>query len=84
MATTRFKGTVKADAFEGPISGAITGDVTGAVTLPTYTVAGLPSAANNARKIVYVSNGNAGAATVAVSNGSAWLNLVTGTAVSAT
>lgn len=52
-------------------------------TLPTYTVAGVPSAAANARKLIYVSNGNAGSATVAVSNGTIWINLVTGTAISA-
>lgn len=88
MATTRFRGTVKADAFEGPISGDITGNVTGnvtgAITLPTYTVAGLPAASTNTRKVVWCSNGNAGAACLAVSNGTDWLRIVFGAAVSAT
>lgn len=49
-----------------------------------YTVAQLPAAsAANAGFIVYVTNGNTGAACLAVSNGTSWLRL-TGTAVSAT
>lgn len=54
--------------------------------LPTFTVAQLVTyaAASHTGEIVYCSNGNAGAATVAVSNGTDWLNLVTGLAVSAT
>jgi len=84
MASSTFSGPVTSEnGFIGAVTGAVTGDVTGAVTLPTYTVAGVPSAAANTRKIIYVSNGNAGAATVAVSNGTNWLNLVTGTAISA-
>lgn len=53
--------------------------------LPSYTVAGVPSAATlGAGTLIFVSNGNAGAPTIAYSTGSAWFNAVTGTAISAT
>ena len=52
--------------------------------LPTYTVAGLPAAAvGNAGRIVRCSNGNAGVACLAVSNGTNWLRVVFGAAVAA-
>lgn len=52
--------------------------------LPTYTVAGAPSAATaGAGAIIYVSNGLAGAATVAVSDGTNWKSAA-GTTISAT
>lgn len=58
----------------------------GHVGLVGFTVAQLAAypASAHTREIVYVSNGNAGSATVAVSNGTDWINLVSGTAVSAT
>jgi hypothetical protein len=58
----------------------------GRVGLVGFTVAQLANypASAHTREIIYVSNGNAGAATVAVSNGTIWINLVSGTAVSAT
>lgn len=58
----------------------------GRIGLPTFTVAQLANypAASHTSEIIYVSNGNAGAATVAVSNGTIWINLVSGLAVSAT
>lgn len=50
--------------------------------LPAYTVATVPSASTmGAGSIIYVSDGNAGGDTVAVSDGTDWLNLVAGTAV---
>jgi hypothetical protein len=52
--------------------------------LPTYTVAALPAAASNTGRIVRCSNGNAGAACLAVSNGTSWLRVVFGTAVAVT
>lgn len=81
MAQTTFSGPVRSDnGFIGPI----TGDVVGAVKLPTYTVAGAPSAATaGAGTIIYVSNGLAGAPTVAVSNGTNWISSA-GTTISAT
>lgn len=49
-----------------------------------YTVAQLPAASTaNAGFVVYVTNGNAGVACLAVSNGISWLRL-TGAAVNAT
>lgn len=52
--------------------------------LPTYTVAGVPSAATSgAGTIIYVSNGLAGAPTVAVSDGTNWKSAA-GTTISAT
>jgi hypothetical protein len=50
-------------------------------TLSTYTVATLPSAAAHRNRLIMVSNGNAGAPCVAVSNGTAWLRIVPGAAV---
>lgn len=41
------------------------------LTAPTYTVAGLPSASSNARRIVYVSN-ESGGAVIAFSDGTSW------------
>lgn len=41
------------------------------VTLPTYTVAGVPAAASNARGLIYVSD-ETGGATVAFSDGADW------------
>ena len=77
MAQTTFSGPVRSD------NGFI-GDMVGAVKLPTYTVAGAPSAATaGAGTIIYVSNGLAGAPTVAVSNGTNWISSA-GTTISAT
>jgi hypothetical protein len=52
-------------------------------TLSTYTVATLPSAAAHNGRLIWVSNGNAGAPCLAVSNGTAWLRIIPGTAVAA-
>lgn len=41
------------------------------LTLPSYTVAGLPAASSNARRMVYVSN-ETGGAVPAFSDGSQW------------
>lgn len=79
MKTTYLRNALKADAFEGPISG----NVTGSVQLPTYTVAGLPAASTNARRVVYCSNGDAGSPCLAVSNGTNWLRVALGAAVAA-
>jgi hypothetical protein len=85
MARTTFTGPVKSNnGFEGNVTGNVTGTVTGAVTLPTYTVAGVPSASANARKLIYVSNGAAGSPVVAFSNGTSWLRCDTLAAISAT
>ena len=53
-------------------------------TLPTYTVATLPSAAGHPQRLIWVSNGNAGVACMAVSNGTSWLRITPGAAVAAT
>ena len=89
MATTTFRGTVAAtDGFTGDLTGDITGDVTGTLNgtavLTSYTVSGLPAASTNTRRLVYVSNGDAGSPCLAVSNGTNWLRIALGTAVSAT
>lgn len=57
---------------------------TSAGALPTYTVATLPSAAANNRRVVHCSNGAAGAPCLAVSDGTNWRRITFGTAVSAT
>lgn len=75
--------------FSGPVNstngfvGDVTGDVTGSVTVPTFTVATAPSAVGLAGTIIYVSDGLAGAPTVAVSDGTDWISAA-GTAIAAT
>lgn len=56
-------------------------DVAAGPVLPTYAVAALPAAAANNGRIVRCSNGNAGVACLAVSNGTSWLRVVFGAAV---
>lgn len=70
MGTTTFSGPVVS---QNGFSGNVTGAVTGAVTLPSYTVAGVPAAAGATGTLIYVSNGAAGSPVVAFSNGTNWL-----------
>jgi hypothetical protein len=58
----------------GTISGTI-------MTLKSYDVASVPSA-SPAGQMIYVTDGNAGAATVAVSDGSAWKVVALGATIS--
>lgn len=53
----------------------------GPFALADYSVAELPSASANPQSIVYCSNGNAGVACLAVSNGTDWLRIALGAAV---
>jgi len=61
--------------FSGPVvsPGGFEGDVTGAITLPTFTVATVPSAEDLTGTIVFVSDGLAGSPTIAVSDGTDWI-----------
>lgn len=52
--------------------------------LRTYTVAGLPTAADRPRALCWVSDGDAGQPCLAVSDGTAWRRIALGAAVSAT
>jgi hypothetical protein len=82
MGTTTFSGPVVS---QNGFSGNVTGDVTGAIKLPTYTVAGAPSAsAAGAGTAIYVSNGAAGSPVMAFSNGTNWLRVDTLATISAT
>lgn len=69
--------------FSGPVTSrnGFVGALTGSPKLPTYTVATVPAIAA-AGTMIYVSNGLAGAPTVAVSNGTNWISAA-GTAVAA-
>jgi len=58
----------------GTISGTI-------MTLPSYAVSGVPFA-SPAGQMIYVTDGNSGAATVAVSDGSAWKVVALGATIS--
>lgn len=58
----------------GTISGTI-------MTLPSYAVSGVPSA-SPAGQLIYVTDGNSGAATVACSDGSDWKVVALGAAIS--
>ena len=58
--------------------GAISGTI---VTLPSYAVSGVPSA-SPAGQVIYVTDGNSGAATVACSNGSDWKVVALGATIS--
>ncbi len=55
-----------------------------AIRLDPFTVATLPPASAHTGKQVYVSNGNAGAPCLAYSNGTSWLRVLLGAAVSTT
>jgi hypothetical protein len=81
MASTTFSGPVTST---NGFVGAVTGDVTGAIQVPTYTVATAPSAsaAGIAGTLVYVSDGAAGSAILAFSDGTDWLRSDTGAAIS--
>jgi hypothetical protein len=64
-----------------------TADTVGAITLPSYTVAGLAASlppALNTGKLVHCSNGATGSPCLAYSNGTNWLRVVFGAAVAAT
>ena len=58
----------------GTISGTI-------MTLPSYAASGVPSA-SPAGQMIYVTDGNSGAATVAVSDGSNWKVVALGATIS--
>lgn len=58
----------------GTISGTI-------MTLPSYAVSGVPSA-SPAGQLIYVTDGNSGAATVACSDGSDWKVVALGATIS--
>lgn len=79
MASTTFSGPVTSEnGFIGDVTGNVTGTVTGAIKVPTYTVAGAPSAATaGAGTVIYVSNGAAGSPVLAFSNGTNWLRVDT-------
>jgi hypothetical protein len=66
--------------FSGPVT--VTNGVVAGITVPTYTVASAPSAANIAGSIIFVSNGVAGEPTLAVSDGTDWISNA-GTAIAA-
>ena len=81
MASTTFSGPVTST---NGFVGAVTGDVTGAIKVPTYTVATAPSAsAAGAGTLVYVSDGAAGSAILAVSDGTNWKRSDTGGTIAA-
>ena len=72
MGTTTFSGPVVSEnGFEGVSQ------------VPTFTVATAPSAAAIAGSIIYVSNGAAGATTLAFSDGTNWLRTDTRAAIAA-
>lgn len=79
MAQTSFSGPVAStNGFIGDVTGNVTGNVTGVVTgavvLPTYTVSAANALTKTAGKIIYVSNGLAGAPCIAVGNGTNWIS----------
>jgi hypothetical protein len=81
MASTTFSGPVTST---NGFVGAVTGDVTGAIQVPTYTVATAPSAsAAGAGTLVYVSDGAAGSAILAFSDGTNWKRSDTGGTIAA-
>lgn len=85
MANSSFSGPVNsANGFVGAVLGSVTGDVVGSVTLPAFTVTTANALATKPiGKLIFVSNGLAGAPCVAVGNGTIWVSPA-GTAISAT
>jgi hypothetical protein len=72
--------------FSGPVvsTNGFTGDVTGAIKVPTYTVATAPSASTaGAGTVIYVSDGAAGSAILAFSDGTNWKRSDTGATIAA-
>jgi hypothetical protein len=68
--------------FSGPVTS--TDGFVGDIKVPTYTVASAPSAASaGAGTIVFVSNGAAGSAILAFSDGADWKRSDTGATISA-
>jgi len=68
--------------FSGPVTS--TNGFVGDIVVPTYTVANAPSAATaGAGTIVYVSNGAAGSAILAFSDGTNWKRSDTGATIAA-
>jgi len=68
--------------FSGPITS--TNGFVGDIKVPTYTVAGAPSASSaGAGTVIYVSNGAAGSAILAFSDGTNWKRSDTGGTIAA-
>jgi hypothetical protein len=68
--------------FSGPVTS--TNGFVGDITVPTYTVANAPSAVTaGAGTVVYVSNGAAGSAILAFSDGTNWKRSDTGATIAA-
>jgi hypothetical protein len=68
--------------FSGPVTS--TNGFIGDIKVPTYTVANAPSAASaGAGTVIYTSNGAAGSAILAFSDGTDWLRSDTGAAIAA-
>jgi len=68
--------------FSGPITS--TNGFIGDIKVPTYTVAGAPSASSaGAGTLIYVSNGAAGSAILAFSDGTNWKRSDTGATIAA-
>ena len=68
--------------FSGPVNS--TNGFVGDIKVPTYTVASAPSASDaGAGTIIYVSNGAAGSAILAFSDGTHWKRSDTGGTISA-
>jgi len=68
--------------FSGPVTS--TNGFVGDIKVPTYTVASAPSASSaGAGTLIYVSNGAAGAAILAFSNGTDWKRSDTGATIAA-
>ena len=68
--------------FSGPVTS--TNGFVGDIKVPTYTVATAPSASSaGAGTLIYVSNGAAGSAILAFSDGTDWLRSDTGAAIAA-
>lgn len=77
MASTTFSGPVTSTA-------GFIGDIIGAIKVPTYTVATAPSASTaGAGTLIYVSNGAAGSAILAFSDGTNWKRSDTGGTIAA-
>ena len=76
MARTTFSGPVASD---NGFIGNVTGNISGTPTLVAYTLATLPTVVVGA--LIYVSDANTGAGTVAFGKGTDWIDIKTGLAV---
>lgn len=81
-ASSTFDGTERITGLQGSPLANVLFTVAQLQTLPTFTVSTVPSAASFPRRLIHVSNGNAGSPCVAISDGTNWKVIAIGATIS--